>query len=357
MKDVQFNLQTFLYNAILDIFNLACFFIFFNTCTFLNASSITAQTNAFQDTKGNSPLLYFSKPVSMIVNIQQGGITASWKPVPDSTWKNKGDNNIIGGFSLGLLTTNNLINAVTSGEITPGSKISGFLGWRDRDTITKDDEIESKGKMKRRSLPILSFVKPSVFIFYINSSWEYNSNKIFHENAEFDKQIITEKFNQYDISFNTSTITNIGDIGIGFGFRNTNNVENLPTITISDSKLIYYDTTSNTYRFGNESQEVKVGDYRTFNDNLYLNMDYYYPFQCGIGLYLYERNYNSYSDESDSRRLRFNSSGIGLYYIDDPINAEHKVSFGVALETNPYVNFPEIKIKNCLINFIGGLSL
>jgi len=272
----------------------------------------------------------------MTLNIQEGGITGSWKSVPDSTWKNKGNNNFIGSLSLGLLTTNNLINAISNGEISPGSKISGSFGWRNFDSNRKF----------------------AVIIVYCKASYAYTSNKLFQKDNGFDSQIITENFHQYDISGNLSTIVkNIGDIGLGFGFRKTSNIDNLPTITISDNKLINYDSTSNTYRFGIESQEVKAGDYKTFNDNFYINLDYYLALKFGIGIYLYERNYNSYSGDDNANRLRFNSSGIGLYNIKDPINAEHNVSFGITLETNPYVNFNDIKIKNCLINFIGGLSL
>jgi hypothetical protein len=219
-------------------------------------------------------------------------------------------------------TNDGIMSFISSGNISPGSKVNGIIGLQElfHNTNTLDGWL------------------------ILKVGYEGASFKLFNSDSLFANQIKKTSFNTFTSSLSLNVKIGGNKIfAASIGYQKVNNYEDLDDLELTDQKIIK-DTVSNITRTYEKKTKVKVGDYKTF-DQVPINVDFYwYPSNMQrIGIYHYWRT-------KFTNGKATNGFGSGLYLLkkDKPLSS----IAGIVFEVNDISKLNDGFSKNFTINFV-----
>lgn len=275
--------------------------------------------SVFEDTKGKSAI-FLPEGGTFAFNMADASLKLSYA-------NRVSDRDLFFGFDIGGKSNNGILPLISKGNISPGAKVNGVVGFKEffNDTKRYDGWLALK------------------------VGYEGASFKLYNPDTTFDKQISKTSFNAFVSSLNFNLKIDGNKLfAVSFGFQNANNFDDLDDVELND-KIVYFDSISNTSRSYETKTNAKIGSYKTFNQ-VPINVDYFWTprNQSRIGFYHYWRTNITLGDNVK------NGLGTGIYLLKkkNPLAS----LIGVVFEVKDLEKFSENYGKGFTINIVASYN-
>ncbi|WP_343524872.1 hypothetical protein [Pedobacter sp.] len=223
-------------------------------------------------------------------------------------------------------TNDGLVSLISKGDISPGSKINGVIGFKE--FFQSHDYLDGWLAFK--------------------FGYEGSSFKLFNPASSFADQIKKKSFNAFSssIAFNLKMGGN-KVLALSAGYQKANNYSELNEIELTDEKT-FVDAGSSTTRSYESKTKVRTGNYEIFNQ-IPLNLDFFWsPNQSPrIGFYHYLR-----SKINNGKAVNGLGSGLYLLKKNNPLSS----IAGIVFEVSDLSKLKEGYGKNFAVSFMVAFN-